>query len=522
MKKHLAFVLLSFLSGHLKAQYNPDWVVPAAEYQKTGVMMACDTGNNLIITGYRPSYLGAAHIYTRKFDETGNLLWERTDSSGVPQKYQRPAWVNVDAQNNIYVCGYRYAGTGTISSDTILAIKYDPNGTLLWKKNLADLHLGPLPMRSELDAAGNFYIATINPAGPGFYLVKFDPNGNVLFTVSNSSTGNISMNSMRIRNDKIVLGSYASLGSIACVAVFDTSGNFLWGNNYPTWGVSDLEIDSAENIYFISRKENQVAASSGFDISLYKLNPNGSVAAITHYDFGNSTDAPARMTLVNGKISVTGWTVQAGSPYMNWVTFQSDLNGNLLWQAIYNQTSSNDEIPYWISAKPGGEVFVSGKGGPDTIGFNGSVYLRYVTLKYINGQVQWVDADPYQGYTGIANCIAGDGSLYVLGEYAMTAIHYVDNGASTGLDPYAPVPTAILYPNPTTGHLRIAFESERASEARLTLFDGRGRVMRTIYPLEIRTGKNEVSLDLTTAEPGLYTGILESPVQRLRFKIIRQ
>lgn len=520
MKKLFTTLSFTLFFQFLFAQYNPDWVVPSADYQKTGVMMAVDSDNNVVLVGDRPSFAGAANIYTRKLDEQGNLLWEQVDTSGIHSVYEKAAWVNVDSLNNIYVCGYRYAGTSTNYADNIIALKYDAQGNLLWRKLFPDAFFGGLPMRSELDASGNFYIGTMNTSPPGFNLIKLDSGGNVLFNVSDSSTSNVSFSSMRIKDDKIVLSGYASLGSIACVVEFDTAGNFLWGNNYSTWGAIDLEIDSVYNIYFISRKENQVAGNTAYDVKLFKLNPNGTVAAEYNYDFGNSTDFVGRMTLVNGRISMTGWTIQSGSPYMNWLTLQTDLNGNELWHAVYNETIYNDEQPYWISAKTNGEVFVSGKGGPDTVSLTGSVYLRYVTLKYNNGQIQWVDADPYQGYTGIVNCIVPDGSLYVLGQYAMTAIHYNDNSSTTGFVDFQNEKNILIYPNPNYGSALLRINSPEFQNANISVFDYQGRITFRIDKIQLHKGINDVPLNFSNLQAGFYLGKLSFENTFKEFKVV--
>ena len=246
MKRNFTLSILVVLSQIAFAQYNPDWVVPANDYFKTGSMTAIDSSNNLIITGYRPGYSGAAHIYTRKFDPAGTLLWEQIDSAGVVWKFQKPRWVNTDSQNNIYITGYRYSGTSSEYVDSIVVIKYDPTGALLWKKNIGHVWPSALPMRSELDANGNLYIGTVS-LSPGFNLIKLDSSGNVIFNVANASALNQSFTSMRLKNNLIVMTSYAYNGSQVSVVAFDTSGTFLWGNLFPGRGGMDVEIDDNSN-----------------------------------------------------------------------------------------------------------------------------------------------------------------------------------------------------------------------------------------------------------------------------------
>ena len=69
-----------------------------------------------------------------------------------------------------------------------------------------------------------------------------------------------------------------------------------------------------------------------------------------------------------------------GASYFDWMTLQTDTDGNMLWNTRYNETAGNDEAPYYIAAKANGEVFVTGKGGPMFTQF-GSQYLRMITCK---------------------------------------------------------------------------------------------------------------------------------------------
>jgi hypothetical protein len=79
-----SFLLLPalLLAQTLHAQYTIDWSHPAADTYKNGVMAARDTSDNVVV-GTRPSFVGAAHIYTQKYDKDGILLWEQVDATGV-------------------------------------------------------------------------------------------------------------------------------------------------------------------------------------------------------------------------------------------------------------------------------------------------------------------------------------------------------------------------------------------------------------------------------------------------------
>jgi len=126
----IGFFLLC--ATNLLAQYTFDWMQGAGNYSKTSVMSTVDSEDNLIVTGYWQNY----QIFTRKYDISGNLLWEVADASGISGKYEKSNWINIDADNNILVVGniYSYSSsTGWDYPSDIVALKYSPSGALLWK-----------------------------------------------------------------------------------------------------------------------------------------------------------------------------------------------------------------------------------------------------------------------------------------------------------------------------------------------------------------------------------------------------
>ena len=158
---------------------------------------------------------------------------------------------------------------------------------------------------------------------------------------------------------------------------------------------------------------------------IYKLNSAGTQVWKKNFDFGGY-DFPTRFTFVSDKLSVIGYG-SINASYFDWITFQINTSGTMLWKARYNGTTGNDEQPYFLAAKANGEVYATGKGGPQFTQSNGSSYLRMITLKYSNtGVVKWIDSvNIYSGW-GLACTLASDSSLFVLSGTNMTAFHFLD------------------------------------------------------------------------------------------------
>ncbi len=435
--KITAFLML--LSANLFAQYSTDWIRPAESTQKIGVMIARDNQDNVIATGYWPSY----NMFTRKYNRFGVLQWETVSASGIPSNYERPLWVTTDNNNNVFVAGYRYAGTS--SPIALIVLKYSSAGVQLWKKVVSPVNnLVGMRLRCELDNNGNLYVgATGVGALPGFALIKLDTDGTILFTQNNDANAPTYFGSMRIKGNKIVLTSSAGNPSIAAVAVWDTTGTLLWTAGVQGRGGRDIEIDDAGNVYLLTSFSTQVSPTSQMDIDIYKFNSSGTQLWKKDFDFGGYESA-TRFTYVANKLSVIGDASIAAS-YFDWITFQVDTDGNMIWNTRYNETSGNDEAPYFLSAKANGDVFVTGKGGPMYTLF-GSQYLRMITVKYDStGLRKWIDSvNIYSGW-GLASTLASDSSLYVLSGTSMTVFHFLDHNGTAP----PPIPVSLNVANIT-------------------------------------------------------------------------
>ena len=263
MRIALTFLLMLLYIPGLQAQYTIDWSHPAADTYKNGVMAARDTADNLIVVGYRASYVGAGHIFTQKYDLNGVLLWEQVDSTGNHVRFEQPTWVTTTSTNDIYVSGFLYSGTNTIYPDSAVVLKYDPEGNLLWKRKVE--RLLTFGVRSAVDAQDNLYLGIVGASPSGFSLVKFDPNGNEVFDVSEANPVGASLISMCVKDDRVVLvGSGGGLVHGA-VASWDTAGNFLWSHRPVGFAAQAVEVDDALNTYVLTSYPNQVSATSERD-----------------------------------------------------------------------------------------------------------------------------------------------------------------------------------------------------------------------------------------------------------------
>jgi hypothetical protein len=423
-------VFLLMLSANLFAQYSTDWIRPADNINKTGTMIARDNLDNAIVTGY----IQSNNIFTRKYDKFGTLQWEKISTSGIQSVYEKSLWVTTDNANNVFVMGYQYAYSSSQGDmpNAVVALKYNAAGNLEWKRTMSVSVLvgSSFPrfnLRGEVDSSGNLYIGTVAASPSGFILYKINPSGTLVFTKNSSANAPRGFSAMRLKANTVVMTGSSGTITNAVVVAFSTSGSVMWTKALTGRGGQDVEIDDNDNTYVLTSFTNQVSTTSGEDAVIYKLGKSGKQTWKKDYHFGGS-DFPSRFTLVANKLSVIGYgTSSAGAAYFDWITFQTDANGNMLWNARYDKMLSNDEIPAFIVAKKNGEVFVTGKGGPAITSPTGSSFLRLITLKYGNtGATKWIDSVNVNGGFGVACTLASDSSLFVLSHANMTAYHFLD------------------------------------------------------------------------------------------------
>jgi Secretion system C-terminal sorting domain len=504
MKKKITIALFCLLiaATNLFAQYTLDWQQNANYDQKQSVMSAVDSLDNVVVTGYLQNY----RMFTRKYDISGTLQWEVSDSSGIQSIYEKSNWVNCDANNNILVVGNQYSiGPSYDYPNAIVALKYSPSGTLLWRTIIPISTLinstTSFDCRSVIDANGNLYIGTAIVGG--VFLYKIDTNGNLIFSNSSQINAPKNFNGMRIRNNKIVVGTSSGTPNVAPVFVWDTAGTLLWTANAVGLLAADVEIDENENVYVLSSLYYMPSAISwDYDARLVKYNSTGSLLWSHNYDFGGY-NFTTRMTYVNNRISAIGYGNASG---LKWQTFQTDTNGTLLWSSPYTEPAPqtvSDSYPKYILAKPSGEVIVTGVGGP-TPSPNNPSFNQMPIVQYSNTGVQnWVSTPNIYAGTGLATMFASDGSLFAIGSRNMFVFHYnsLPSSASNNLQSENLIS---IFPNPFTDATKFTVEITKTASTSISIFDVYGRLLKSIPTDNLCIGKNEIMLDLQDFNSGIY------------------
>ena len=510
----LLIALLLFLTtSNIFGQFTLDWQQNANQDQKQSVMSIVDSQDNIIVTGY----LQNNQIFTRKYNISGTFLWETTDSSEINSIYEKSNWISCDANNNVLVVGHQYSISSSYDyPSAIVALKYSPTGTLLWRTVIPiDILINnqtSFDCRSVVDTSGNLYIGTA--INNGATLFKLDTNGTVIFTNSSQINAPKNFNGMRIRNNKIVIGTSSGTPNVSPVFVWDTSGTLLWTANAVGTLSADVEIDENENVYVLGNLyylANPITWT--YDVKLTKFSPTGNLLWSYNYDFGGYNFA-TRMTYVNNKISAIGYGNSNG---LKWQTFQTDTNGTLLWSSPYTEATPHtvsDSYPKYIIAKPTGEVIVTGVGGPTPDPSNPS-FNQMPIVQYSNTGVQnWVSTPNIYAGTGLATMFASDGSLFAIGSRNMYVFHYNSTPLSTNENSI--LNKIIVAPNPFSEKITITLD-EINLPTNANIFDTTGKKL-----ISINLEKTNNELELSSLKSGIYFCQLNSNTKTKTLKIIKK
>ncbi|MBN2211311.1 MAG: SBBP repeat-containing protein [Sedimentisphaerales bacterium] len=344
--------------------------------------VAVDADDNVYTAGVSGSIFpsDAGDVYLNKYDNAGNLLWNRELSS----QYGRDVafGVTVDAFGNAFITGETEGSLGGATyaggySDAFLA-KYDPSGNLLWTQQV-----GPLSDRAysvATDGMGNAYITGYNSnlsgTYEGIFLTKFDPSGNFLWNQQlNTSLPDYS-HSVTVDNAGNAYITGYSRGSLCGTSAgnfdvflikYDPSGAMLWseqiGTSFDDESV-DVAIDGNGDVYITGYGSGVFGETTycGNDAFLAKYDASGSQIWIQQFGSSGPEGAQSLAIDQNDCVFIAGTTygdlagANAGSGDIFLTKF--DATGNQLWTTQFGTEELDANCGLAVDSM--GNPFVSG------------------------------------------------------------------------------------------------------------------------------------------------------------------
>jgi len=157
--------------------------------------MALDSTENICVTGYANDDVNNnTTLITLKYDSLGVLLWEKTYQNNPTNFNDYGFYIGVDRYNYIYVAGYTTNGPDIVTNRDYLTIRYKPNGDTSWVRK----YNGPgnnfdWPYKLTIDRQGNVYVTGGSTGSSGnldYLTISYDTLGYVIWSNRYNGTGN--------------------------------------------------------------------------------------------------------------------------------------------------------------------------------------------------------------------------------------------------------------------------------------------------------------------------------------------
>jgi len=560
-KNIVLIVSIALVSFDALAQgVNLNWAKSfGGEFDDKSSFVSVDSKGNVISTGtfqgsidldpgtdtLRHNSKGQEDVFIQKLDPEGNLIWAKSIGGNA---IDVATSIGVDANGNIYVCGYFSdtvdfdpgLGTFELSApefDDCFFLKLDENGNFVWAKSTNGGYSRAFAISIDNDenvfATGPFEKTVDFDPGPSeaplsangaqdIFVLKLDRNGD--FNWAKSVGGNSSDVGYSLTNDAAgnvyITGFYASnldfdpgpgvfnvtvegAGDIF-IQKLDANGDFVWVRTVASVfneGAYSIRIDHQDNLYITGHYLREVKldlvsgvlslkSEGGRDVLVLKMNTGGDFLWAKSFG-GKLHDIGQFITTdVVGGIYVTG-------SYSGTVDFGTE-----------------------STAKS-----ISSAGGSDA----------YVVKLDSTGTVVWSKSMGGTDQDAGTSAVMDDkGNLYVTGTYGGTCnvdpgeeiLELTSNGlADIFVQKFSPWPLTIdtdkkvrmatILPNPTTGTFSIVQHTLQATS--VLIYNSLGEIV--VDKKLTGTRVNEFEL----YEPsGLYVVVLNFDDHVETFKLIKQ
>jgi subtilisin-like proprotein convertase family protein len=351
--------------------------------------IAVDRAGNIYTVGRTSGNLegnnqGIYDAWISKYNSAGQLIWQRQFGTAG---YDAASGVAVDNEGNTYAIGSTDGGLGNTSDRTSWLVKYDANGSQLWKRDLLtpdyDVANGAISISN-----GSIHIvgrAIGNAGGSGevttdAFVAQYDSNGNLSWmkpiaspawdeakSVASDSVGNIYIAGSTRGN---LQGTNAG-DADAWLAKYDSSGNIVWKQQIGTIAEDEafgVAVSNNGHVYLSGHTHNKLGESFSGNTDEWTGDLNAAREAFYKNDksklggiyYGSADAWIAQFNAVTGDLK---WKRQLGtSAYDSSTGVATDIHGNA-----------------YITGRTRGKLGESYAGGDDA----------WLAKYNLNGALQW-------------------------------------------------------------------------------------------------------------------------------------
>lgn len=459
--------------------------------------------------------------------------------------------------------GYVITGTspGLSGADAHL-FKTDPNGNLSWWKTMRRSGWGAGTSICKADDGGYMLTGDIYVDGhyTDVWLCKTDSFGNVAW--SKAIGGTLEDYGWSVQptydNGFVVAGTRDNFGIwYAYLFKADSAGSVVWSRGYSAWTSDEFNMvtETSDHGFICVGSTNQFG---GYDIYVVKTDSVGTLLWSKIYGASGANHGLAIRQTSDGGYAIVGYGSDFGAGQEDIYLLKTDGSGNLQWCKAYG--SSEREFGWDMRQTDDDGYIIFADGGSATAGYNAITvrtdasgnllwsktyggageelaYAGIITADSgfaLTGSARSFGTGEDESYLiktdrhGVSGCHEASGTLIVTvidtmvvsqGTFTTTLVAFsdtagVDGGPPatqrdlcfTGISDSKEVPTGLsIYPNPSSGLLRIKVPAEADELPALTMTNSIGAMvkscilnggdgwidcsgLRGVYFVEVRSG----------------------------------
>jgi len=448
-----------------------------------------DKANNIYVLGLGTGPNGFV-TKVKKFDTNGTAQWSYFDNAGLGSALN----FKFTPDSNIVIAGK------SITGSLMGYGKINRNGINIWNySGVSSLTTGDLAG----DASGNTYIVHGN--GNSTTIKKIGSNGALIWSANYT---NITAFRIEVGTDnRPVVCGYPIPGSGGSAFLkVDTSGTQVWYNNnadsiYNFLSHAMIKMDQYNNIY--------LAASILTNMGMCKVNSNGTNAWAITFGTGGSQaftigkdynvyvtgGATARLhqippvSVCAVPTNLTTTNNMSASARINW----SLISGAVHYQIFYKK--STDTV--WLKKK-----------------VNGTKINNLLSGLSCNTLYKWkirtvcdtVGIDVLSAFSPIQ--IFQTASCLLLNDLRINETSGIENEIK-------------VFPIPFSSSITLEFILSETQNVSIVITDVMGRIVKTIQTKNLQTGNNEITIDLSELNSGIYFTKINSSENTQTIKLLK-
>jgi hypothetical protein len=149
---------------------------------------AVDALGNIYVAGISAQFggptQGAEELLLAKYNSLGELQWQKILGGTT---FELLNSIAIDSLGNVYVTGFTFSPSNFSYADLVL-VKYDQFGNVLWQRLLGGKDPGAAGLSVAVDPRDDVYVA--GRSGPYALIAKYDTNGNFVWQRTIDGGGN--------------------------------------------------------------------------------------------------------------------------------------------------------------------------------------------------------------------------------------------------------------------------------------------------------------------------------------------